>query len=203
MTTRPNDKGITLTVAELETAFKTYFDEMDRCETLKCYWALLHMIVALPDICAALESKTGDAGNGGLYRAWCKQNFRKGALSGEDRYLIRCALLHQGRTIPAAGRGSYASYSFIQPGPSGATAHNWVSDGRNITLDVGEMARDTRTAMKTWFDKLPNLPNAEKRANVVRNLRHLAKEKPKELPGYPGGIMPISVTVSSTTSSQG
>src|SRR5262245_24113040 len=116
MVTHSDDRGSSsVTIAELEQAFKTYFDEMERCERAKCYWALLHIVVALPDICAALESKTGDAGKGGPYRAWCNQNFSGRYLSGENRYDIRCALLHQGRTIPSEGCGRYTSYSFIQP----------------------------------------------------------------------------------------
>src|ERR1700730_8909927 len=135
-----------LTMADLESAFATYFDEMDRCQRYKCYWALLHMVVALPDICSALQSANGDAGSGGPYRAWCKENFVGKFLSPDDRYGIRCALLHQGRTTPAGG--SYHSYSFVQPDPSGGEAHNWVTpEERNMTLDVGAMARDTRTAM--------------------------------------------------------
>jgi hypothetical protein len=55
-----------LTVADLEAAFKTYVDEMDRCVAATCYWALLHVVVALPDVCAALESADGEAGNGAL-----------------------------------------------------------------------------------------------------------------------------------------
>jgi hypothetical protein len=185
-------------VADLERAFATYFEEMDRCVKCKCYWALLHMVVALPDLCAALQSQSGDAGDGGPYRAWCKGNFTSRYLSPEDRYGIRCALLHQGRTTLT--RGSYVSYSFVQPSPSGSVVHNWVTPTeRNITLDVGEMARETKAAMKTWFAKLQLPQNASQLTNVQRHLPHLARDKPKTLPEY-RGIPPISTTYSSTSS---
>ena len=45
------------TVDDLTTAFNVYFDEMTACEKNGCYWALLHLLVSLPDICAALEGK--------------------------------------------------------------------------------------------------------------------------------------------------
>jgi hypothetical protein len=44
-----------LTLADLEQAFKVHFDEMEKCEDKKCYWALLHLVVILPDICGALD----------------------------------------------------------------------------------------------------------------------------------------------------
>lgn len=180
------------TVAELEQTFKTYFEELDRCESTKCYWALLHVVVALPDVCAALESTAGDAGNGGPYRAWCKEHFTGRYLTPDDRYAIRCALLHQGRTTP--DRGTWLSYSFVQPSPSGQRVHNWVTPSeRNITLDVGEMASETKHAMRNWFLKLQLPINATRAANVQKHLPHLAHEKPKT--GVPG----INQTFSSTS----
>jgi hypothetical protein len=184
------------TEADLESAFRTYFEEIERCKKHKCYWALLHMIVTLPDICAALQSDSGDAGNGGPYRAWCKDNFVGNYLTPEDRYGIRCALLHQGRTIPTGGR--YASYSFVQPSPSGEIAHNLVTPGeRNMTLDVGEMARDTEAAMLTWFKRLQLPGSAQRLANVERHLPGLAREKPKTF------TPPTAISVNTTFSSTG
>jgi hypothetical protein len=185
------------TVADLERAFRTYFEEMERCEKCKCYWALLHIIVALPDICAALESSSGDAGNGGPYRAWCKLNFAEQYLSPDGRYGIRCALLHQGRTT--LSRGRYLSYSYVQPSSSGSVVHNWVTpEERNITLDVGVMARETKEAMRRWFRRLQLPENAPLLANVERHLPHLAREKPKRFPNPPPG-KGFDITYSSTS----
>jgi hypothetical protein len=50
---------MTPTPEELEKAFAVYFDEIERCRRAGAYWALLHVVVALPDICAALESENG------------------------------------------------------------------------------------------------------------------------------------------------
>lgn len=186
-----------MTAADLERAFKTYFDEIDRCISSKCYWALLHLVVVLPDICAALESPTGDAGSGGPYRAWCKENFAGGYLSAEDRYEIRCCLLHQGRTT--VNRGRYTSYSFVQPSPSGGVAHNWVTESeRNITLDVGQLARETVSAMRTWFLKVLLPINGARLENVKRNLPALAREKPKALSISTGLGASVNRTYSST-----
>jgi hypothetical protein len=52
-----------LTESELCEAFKTYFDEMDKCAAAECNWALLHVVLVMPDICAALEHPKGDTTN--------------------------------------------------------------------------------------------------------------------------------------------
>lgn len=33
-----------LTESQVCEAFKTYFDEMDKCARSECYWALLHLV---------------------------------------------------------------------------------------------------------------------------------------------------------------
>ena len=48
-----------LTPGSLDSAFQIYWDEMDRCRAARTYWALLHVTICLPDICAALERRTG------------------------------------------------------------------------------------------------------------------------------------------------
>ncbi len=184
-----------MAVDEMEDAFKTYFEEMDRCVTAKCYWALLHMVVVMPDICAALESDDGEADDG-RYRNWCKRylSTRK-FLSPDDWHEIRCALLHQGRTVPKRGR--YGSYSFVQPAPSGDVVHNWVADDRNITLDVGEMAREMKAAIRSWFIDLQDPTKKSALDNVRKHLPWLAREKPKIILGGPS----ITGTNFSSTSS--
>jgi hypothetical protein len=66
---------------------------------------------------------------------------------------LRCALLHQGRTLPERGR--YRSYSFVQPVVSGEVAHQWVTgDERNMTLALfcGSLAR---VAIQQGLVRLP------------------------------------------------
>ena len=39
-----------LTVAELESKFRVYLDEMDECERGGCHWALIHLLLGrFPD----------------------------------------------------------------------------------------------------------------------------------------------------------
>lgn len=58
-------------VADLEKAFHVYLDEIERCRQAGTYRALLHVLVSLPDICAALED-TGWV-TGEKYVEWCRR----------------------------------------------------------------------------------------------------------------------------------
>ena len=61
------------TIAKLTDAFRVYRDEMDRCVTGQCYWALLHLVVVVADICGVLEA-AGEATKTG-YIDWCQRMF--------------------------------------------------------------------------------------------------------------------------------
>src|SRR5690349_8935694 len=101
------------TEPELEAAFKTYFDEMERCERAECFWALLHLVVVMPDICAALEHDKGDTSgeSGARYENWCGRYWPPSTITAKRRWEIRCALLHQGRTVSKGGE----TFSYIPP----------------------------------------------------------------------------------------
>lgn len=40
---------------QLKKDFALCVEEIDRCEQTKCYEALVHILLALPDVCASLE----------------------------------------------------------------------------------------------------------------------------------------------------
>jgi len=60
-----------LTADDFEQAFSLYFKEMDRCVAMGCYWALLHVLLALPDVCAALEAPQATVRE--RYTEWCRR----------------------------------------------------------------------------------------------------------------------------------
>jgi len=70
---------------DLEQAFRLYFAEMEQCTTAGHHFALLHVIVALPDVCAALEDP--DAPVAQRYEAWC------------GRYHSWAEVLHRGGMV--------------------------------------------------------------------------------------------------------
>jgi len=178
--------------SQLESAFETYFAEMEMCRKSGCYLALLHIVLVLPDICAALASPNGEGG-GTAYIKWCNDHL-PGALSPTERWEMRCALLHQGKTLPdSRARGRYRSFSFMPPG--GAEVHQIVSaDGeQNLTLDVATTAGEIERAINTWFDFVLQ-PGNGVLANVRQNLPTLIKKQPKAIPGHG----PLPPTMSST-----
>ncbi len=106
-----------LAPGQLATAFGVYWREMERCRQAKAYWALLHVTVCLPDICAALESDDGEA-TGSRYISWSDIYLPDSLLLGAERYRMRCKVLHQGRAaLEQAGR--YTGFSLSQPGSTG------------------------------------------------------------------------------------
>ena len=171
------------TIDELKRAFEVYLVEMQRCEEAKTYWALLHMLLALPDICAALEEP--GAGQAERYVRWCKAHFDDNPiLTPGDRYQIRNAVLHEGSTLPtnrstvAAKRTQYSSFSFVEPGATRGSIHQNVSPGgENLTLDVRQLAIETRNAMERWFASLQHDPG--RNARVEENLPRLARFQTK------------------------
>jgi hypothetical protein len=165
-------------VAELEQAFKTYLDEMDRCEKYECFWALLHLAVVMPDICAALEHVNGTT-SGARYQDWCRRYWTSSTISARRRWEIRCALLHQGRTLLKSGE----TFSYVRPAGLGSKIHEYVNPGEaNTTLEVDKLAAEVRTAMARWFDELQNPANATQASNVANHLPRVAREKPKNFP---------------------
>jgi hypothetical protein len=161
----------TITRPQLEQAFKVYLGEMSRCATAKCYWALLHLVIIMPDICAALESTRGEA-KPKYYMDWCR-------ISPIEWYEIRNLILHQGRTKKLKGR--YIGYSFHQPETYSTVVHRHL-DGRTLRLDVHELSREMREAMNRWFEEIEANIHLNHSQNVARNVSSLVRLYPPVLP---------------------
>jgi hypothetical protein len=164
-----------------------------------CYWALLHLVVVMPDVCAALEHPKGDTTGevGSCYQAWCTAYWPSTVVSPVKRWEIRCALLHQGRTAVKGGD----TFSYVRPTSAGSKVHEYVEPGEPIvTLDVGQLADEVRAGFGRWAADLQVPANVARLANVERNLPKLAREKPKVLPPelFPLGTTKTSITTSST-----
>jgi hypothetical protein len=177
---------VALTADDFERAFSLYFKEMDRCAAMGYYWALLHVLLALPDVCAALESPEAKVGD--RYKGWCRQYLNSPSLTPEEFYELRCALLHQGQALGSEGR--YGTFSFAVA--EGVSVHRLVVESeKNITLDPRQMVSEMKSAIRRWFADLLDTVNAPRLAKVNGNLRFLVREQMKELPGIGG--MPFAV----------
>jgi hypothetical protein len=198
------------TADELRQAFAVYFAEMDECENSGCYWALLHLLVTMPDICSGLD---GEPQGGHRYVKWCNENFEPNPkVRPGDRYQMRNALLHQGTTLPDKGRSDkpdqqtqYMSFSFLDPRATDAPVHQAVNPdvergGDNLTVNVKDLADETRQALRKWFELVEINPT--RNATVEANLPKLASRRPKVwtfTPPITGGL-PISITRNVTSS---
>src|SRR5271165_3788769 len=79
------------TIEQLRNDFALYTGEIQRCEDAKCYWALLHLLLAIPDVCASLEADP-DEQVGDRYVRWCQRYLPSSTVSGADRFQMRNAL---------------------------------------------------------------------------------------------------------------
>lgn len=168
-----------LAVGSLSSTFKIYWDDMKRCRTGRAYWALLHVTVCLPDICAALQSNDGDT-NKRRYKAWCNKYLPDPLLSGSERWQMRCKVLHEGRaSIPRSMR--YDGFAFTQPAPTGPAYHKQL-EGKTLVLDVGEMAEEMKNGVEAWIHDLEANPSSSKAINADSNLRTVIKVRPFVVP---------------------
>ena len=186
------------TASELNEAFRMYLSEMASSEANNCWWALLHMLVAMPDICAALEGRPQGAKR---YVDWCGQNFAPSSLSPTDRYQMRCALLHEGTTL--APKSNYTLFSFIDPRATSQVDQLVETDatrhGQMCTVNVKWLADETRTALQTWFARIAQ--DATINPIVEQNLKNLATIKPKVMVIDASTASTPKVTIRMTTTS--
>jgi hypothetical protein len=75
-------------------------DDLERALTRKFYYLAIMMALALPDICACLESPNGNTRGfvGQAYKAWFRANLsiRFSNLTDVDAYQLGCGVMHQG-----------------------------------------------------------------------------------------------------------
>lgn len=175
------------TCDQLEKDFALYVEEIDRCEAAHCYWALMHILLALPDVCASLETdpKGPPTAVGDRYVAWCNAHLPgPQRVSAADRFQMRNALLHAGSTT-AENRGkkhgtSYMHFSYIDPDTYDPSVHETTdSTGRILNVHVKAMATETKQALLNWFNALQTDP--VKMSYVEQNISRLCRLQPKSI----------------------
>jgi hypothetical protein len=182
-----------LTADDFEQAFSLYFKEMDRCVAMGCYWALLHVLLALPDVCAALESPKAAVRE--RYTDWCRRYLNPpfSHLTPEEFWELRNAILHQGQALGGTKGRRYSTFSFAttaDPSVHGAV----IAD--NITLHPRQMVSEMQSAIRRWFADLRDPGNAPRQVTVKGNLRLLVREQMKE---HPAGSGIVVLPVQSST----
>ena len=175
------------TLQQLRNDFALYIEEIERCENAKCYWALLHVLLALPDVCASLEADPAAASTkvGDRYVDWCTTYLPASpAVSGADRYQMRNALLHSGSTtaqnLGKTHQTGYTHFSFVDPDTFDVSVHDTTNPNRTIlNVHVVAMAAETRQALESWFNALPR--DSVKMFRVEQKIGRLTRLQPKRI----------------------
>jgi len=145
------------------------------------YFVTLFSALALPDICAALESDDGQASKSSFI-AWFDTHVApryNGFLDGETCYYFRCSMLHQGSTQHPRGR--YSRIIFVEPGNSGMVLHNNIMNDA-LNIDVRIFCEDICEAAGRWWNSASTHPR------VQANLSRFVRRYPTGLAPYIGGI---------------
>jgi hypothetical protein len=173
------------TKTEIEQGLATYFDEMRRCAAARCNWALAHLLIIMPDICAALEhGNTTER----WYRAWCERWFDCTRFNGIERYKLRCGMLHEGQARPDERRlraGEELRYDRFSFGPSGSP--HMISEGRLLHLDVAKLHEESVQAIGEWAGQMERDRTADIRTRLAElaQARPVQVEEPPPLPMVP------------------
>ena len=145
------------------------------------YYAALFPALALPDICAALESDDGIA-TGPRYISWFDKWVAArydGSFSGHDCYAFRCSLLHQGSTQHPKSR--YVRILFLEPGSDLVLHNNILNDALNI--DVHIFCEDLAAGVEAWLPGAERLP--QYRSNRDRFIARYERGLPPYIVGVP------------------
>ena len=156
------------------------FQEIETAYTTGLNFVALIGALAIPDMCAGLESDDG-LSNGPRYKKWFDKwvasKYPGGKVTGEDCWGLRCSLLHQGRLHPH--KGQYTRVIFVERNASGNVFHrNVINDALN--LDVQLFCTDLIESARAW------LPTVVGGTNYQKNL-------PLFLTRHPNGIAPYIV----------
>ena len=177
------------TIEQLRNDFSLYIEEIERCENAKCYWDLLHVLLALPDVCATLETDPASAKPdvGERYVDWCAAYFSESpAVSGKDRYQMRNALLHSGSTTAQnlfkKHHTDYVHFSYVDPDTFDVSVH-YTTNQSHTVLNVhgAAMAAETKQALESWFSALQDDPR--KMSWVEQNIGRLTRLQSKRILG--------------------
>lgn len=140
-------------------------DELSKVAGAGFYSVALFTSLALPDICAALESDDGKA-SGPKYKAWFDKwvspkypTFPRGGftLTGATCYAYRCGLLHQGKAMHKDL--GYSRVLFLPPGR--LTVHNGVLNDALI-IDIPSFVRDIKNSILEWMKEVKGTENFDK-----------------------------------------
>jgi len=170
---------------------KEMLNQIKGAITCKLYYSALFMTVAIPDICSALQSGNNKT-TGEKYKKWFNEYIPKfapnkygvsGQLKAEDLYLIRCSLLHQGKT---SNQKEYKRLLFIEPETAAYKGLNSIhccivgnkSLDKSLLIDIVRFCDDMIKGAEEWLEEMKNDENYKN--NSIRLIKR-----------HPNGIAPM------------
>jgi hypothetical protein len=153
----------------------TILDEIEKAIKAEFYYLAVALALTLPDICAAMESSTGNT-SGAQYKAWYDEWLAEKypEMTGTDLYSLRCGVIHQGRFGHA--KMQYSRVIFTMPSAGFVLHRNIFNDALN--LDAPRFCRDVVEAVRRWYSAKQNDPI------VSRNLPRLLQFRANGLEPY-------------------
>jgi len=147
------------------------------------YYLAVFACLIVPDICGAVQSTDGTA-NQRKYKEWFDKyvgyNY-PADFTGQDCYLLRCSLLHQGTS--QHHRSRYSRVILVEPW--GNVIHLGILDDA-LTLDIKTFCTEILAGARSWLDEYEGTDIFDN--NYSRFLRRY----PQGLPPYILGIPVIS-----------
>ena len=163
---------------------ETIFQEVERAIQARLYYLAMVMALTIPEVCAALESPTGDTSgrSAQAYKDWYNANLaaRMPMLTDIDCYSLRCGIVHQGKF--GHPKMQYDRAVFVLPHP----AHNTFigcNFGGAYTHSFIEFCTTIVAAGRQWFAAHCNDPNV--RANLPRLVQYHPEGIPPHIVGVP------------------
>jgi hypothetical protein len=147
-------------------------DEMDAASRDRRFFAAVHIAMTIPDICAGLRSDNGQT-SGSKYVNWFNTNMLGGYLdlpwgsgpdarpwmTGEDCWIFRNAILHQ-------GRGDHKKASDGRIAFSSGSMHKIKVAGNLVILSAPQFVADMSDSARSWLEK------TRQSEPVASNLKH-------------------------------
>lgn len=150
------------------TGIDKYIDAVRHSLRSHNWFGALFIALALPDICAALESPQEQVGT--RYRRWFERylspEYVPALFSADDCYYLRCAALHQGLTEHPKAQNKQVV--FVTPPQGGHVFHsNFIEspDGTFVLqLQIDVFCEHVASAVERWKQDVAS--NAEVQARI-------------------------------------
>lgn len=164
---------------------RDYLTQIKKGLDKNLYFLSLFSALAIPDLCGAMGSGSGET-NAKKYKAWFDKYVAlkySGFLSGNDCYFFRCSLLHQGSSQHP--NSSYKRVLFIEPSATTNIFHNNIMNDA-LNIDVKIFCNDIISGAEKW------LKENENTGLYKKNYHKFMRRYPSGLPPYIVGVPVIS-----------